>query len=164
MLEYLLRPLRVEIRRLADGQAATNAALTAIRKDLVYLRRAVAKLLLPVPGPLEPRLKAERNDNMLVYTAGIPALSEAEQAQVTAGELVSIRFRDNKGVVTDLPVDAAESPEFTAADDEEVTISLTNVDNAGNESTAVTQTFAAKDTIPPEAPGGFGEIKLVREE
>jgi len=47
--------------------------------------------------------------------------------------------------------------------DDNVLLSLVDVDDAGNRSEATTLEFVAQDTIAPESPTGLG-VKLVREE
>ena len=179
MFEYLLRPVIAQLASIASQlrtavqiyttreSAQTGfeleklALLRSINDDTKYLRRAAAKWLLPVPGPLVPRLMAEqyRKDNdMLVYTAEFPD-NPADLKDITAK-----RFRVNGGEPKDYPIDTTVSDEFAVDQDSEVTITLTYVDDAGNESQPATQVFTAKDTIAPDAPGDFKTVNLVREE
>jgi hypothetical protein len=175
MFEYLLRPVIAQLSTITsllrtilvyeaakrDFELEKLALLRSIGNDTKYLRRAAAKWLLPVPGPLVPRLMAEqyRKDNdMLVYTAEFPD-NPADLKDITAK-----RFRVNGGEPKDYPVEATASDEFSVDQDSEVTIALTYVDDAGNESQPATQVFTAKDTIAPDAPGDFKTVTLVREE
>ncbi len=57
---------------------------------------------------------------------------------------------------------AFESAEFTADQDSEVSISVVNVDDAGNKSVPRVQSFTLVDTIAPPAPGELG-VKVVGE-
>lgn len=178
MFDYLLRSVLqrldtlVELQKTSNQQqAATNALLSElnahvlaigavvgeIHKDTTYLCEGMAVLLLPIPGEMVPVLLREEN-GMLVYKAQLP-VNPASQ-----GDIVTKRFTVNGGAATDLPFEATESPEFSVEEDTEVTLSLTHVDNKGNESAAKTQTFTAHDTIAPDAPGDFQEITLIREE
>jgi hypothetical protein len=44
-----------------------------------------------------------------------------------------------------------------------VVLSMVHEDNAGNMSPAQTQSFVSVDTLPPDAPGPFGEDRLISE-
>lgn len=62
----------------------------------------------------------------------------------------------------ELGIDATTAT-FTVPENSTVKLTLDYHDNAGNESGKAEQEFVAIDTIPPDAPGPFGEIKLVSE-
>jgi len=62
----------------------------------------------------------------------------------------------------ELPASAKEV-EFTVHQDAEVTLALTYVDDAGNQSGTTTAMFVAVDTLPPDAPGDIGNVELVSE-
>lgn len=52
--------------------------------------------------------------------------------------------------------------EFTFNQEDNVVLSLVDVDDAGNVSEPAVLSFVAKDTLPPQAPGGFS-VALLRE-
>lgn len=56
------------------------------------------------------------------------------------------------------------SVEFEAGPEgAEITLSLDYLDDSGNDSTNLEQTFVVADTIAPDAPAGFGELVQTRE-
>ncbi len=135
-------------------------ALLALRDEAAAWRKS--KYHVPRPQPFTTTLISERTENnmdLLTYSAALPT--------VPAGtDVVSQLF--------DVSVDGAAQPQqslgkdvvsalFEVPQDSTVVVSLVYVDDAGNSSAAQTQSFVAKDTIAPEAPGAFGEIKLVSE-
>jgi len=93
----------------------------------------------------------------LVYavTAGAPVDHDvvARELSVTVGD--STETKTVAGSTTDLG-------EVTVAQDSEVTMSLVDIDDAGNRSEPAVVTFTATDTIPPAKPGEFG-VSLLRE-
>ncbi len=116
---------------------------------------------LPRPGLMQITAPTEK-DGMLVYQAQLPALPDplgdvVKQHLIVTSNGVSI-------VDVDLDLTAVKSPEFKVADDADVTLSLTYVDDAANVSAPSEQSFTAIDTIPPDAPGAFGTVELLREE
>jgi hypothetical protein len=125
----------------------------AVRVKVRYLPRPG---LMKLTGPTE-------KDGMLVYQAQLPALPNPigdvvkQHLTVTAPNGVDILSEDYGLEVT-------VSGEFKCEDGAEFVLSLTYVDDAGNVSAPSKQSFTAVDTIPPDAPGAFGEIKLIREE
>lgn len=133
-----------------------------ILAELEQIRRLLAMLVLPVPGPLKPALVAEEENDMLVYKVAFPP-KPATPVDITT-QRFTVSVEGESVLEADYPIDVTESEEFKVNDDDEVTLSLVYVDDAGNTSGATSQTFVAKDTIPPDAPGPFGEATLVREE
>jgi hypothetical protein len=57
----------------------------------------------------------------------------------------------------------ATTATFEVTQGASVDLSLTYVDDAGNVSAPRTQSFVAQDSLPPDAPGDFQEIKVVSE-
>ena len=95
----------------------------------------------------------------LVYavTAGAPVDADVVERQlsiVVNGESVSTK--SFAGAATELG-------EVTFSDGDNVTMTLVDLDDAGNRSKPAVADFVAADTIPPAQPGSFG-ITLVREE
>lgn len=69
---------------------------------------------------------------------------------------LSTSINGGEATVTELPGDALET-EALYADDDNVSLTLVDVDDAGNESApSPTLEFVAKDTIAPNAPGELG--------
>ncbi len=61
--------------------------------------------------------------------------------------------------------DAVETEVFEVLKDSQVELRLYNVDTSGNVSVGyASQSFVALDTIPPDAPGAFGAIRMVGED
>lgn len=96
---------------------------------------------------------------MLRYEAHLPTMP-------TGTDIASQKLTVSHGETTEdiaLGVDDTTA-QFLVPQDADVTLSLVYVDDAGNVSPPSTQTFHSNDTIPPDAPGAFGEITLLGEE
>lgn len=135
---WSLRPLVEAIDRLT----------AKVRRQSMWLRQP--RLVVRV-------LRQEKN--MLVYavTAGLPVDGDVVERRLTievAG--AEPEQRTYNGTDTDLG-------EVRVEQDATVTLSLVDVDDAGNVSEPAVVTFQANDTIPPSQPGQFG-VALVREE
>ncbi len=124
----------------------------------VLVAKVILRRLVPKPGTIVIRLVKE-DRGMLLYEAILPEMP-------TGTDIVRQHFSvEAEGVVEeqDLTPDAT-TVTFRVKSDVNVTLSLVYVDDAGNVSAPSTQSFLSKDTIPPDAPGAFGEIKLLDEE
>lgn len=115
---------------------------------------------LPRPGLMELN-PAQEIDGMLVYSADLPALPNPI-GDITKQHL-TVDASGARIIDTDIDLGIAATPEFKVADDAEVVMQLTYVDDAGNISTASVRTFIAKDTIAPAQPGEL-TVNLLREE
>lgn len=97
--------------------------------------------------------------SLLTYEATLPAIPGGtdidEQSLVVT---VDGTARDPQLLGQDATTATFEVPQGSSVD-----LSLKYIDDAGNESAPRTQSFVAIDTIPPEAPGVFGEIRLIGE-
>lgn len=111
------------------------------------------------PGPFHVILKEELVAGTLVYDVPLPTLAEDD----VASRLLEVIVNDGEPQLIELAKDAALTT-IKVPQDANVVLRLFNVDDAGNRSAPSEQAFVAKDTIPPDAPGPFGEIKLVAEE
>lgn len=133
-----------------------------VTEELKQIRRLLALLVLPVPGPVRQQTIAEGADGMLVYKAAFPPKPTSPADVVTQHLKVSV----GETVIheRDYTMDETSSDEFSVNDNDHVSMALNYVDDAGNIGAATTQEFDAHDTIPPDAPGPFGEVTLVREE
>lgn len=157
----ILTGLKALLGRLNETHSETLARLDLIDARLAYVASLLEVPALPVPGPLTYSLLRE-DDSMLVYQATLPALPDplgdvSKQRLVVTADGASV-------LDAELDLTAVTSPEFSVADNAAVNLSLTYIDDAGNASAPSEQAFTAMDTIPPNAPGAFGEITLVREE
>lgn len=116
----------------------------------------------PKPGRLKLKLVSERRENemdLLTYEATLPAVPEGTDVEL---QRLVVTWPDGQIGPTDLGIDVLTST-FEVPQGVEVTLNLRYVDDGGNESTPRVQTFVATDTIAPDAPGDFGEIRLVSE-
>lgn len=149
-----------------DKEIAVQKVIARQLLELNKTNRSILKLLkrwsLPQPEEMAIRLLREEGDDMLVYNGVLPKLPDplgdvvSQHLTVTANGVVILE--------ADPALDATETGEFKVKDDDDVEATLTYTDDAGNVSAARKQSFKAKDTIPPDAPGEFGEFTLVREE
>jgi hypothetical protein len=83
-------------------------------------------------------------------TAALPV-----DADVVSRMLTIVVNGEDMGTV-DVPVDSTELSVFSAPQDAEVTLTLVDVDDAGNKSEPAVYSFVATDTIAPAQPGGLG--------
>jgi hypothetical protein len=143
--------LESAINRLADAGFAIAEAIGGSSKPL------------PQPGPFSIRLVSERRVNdmsdFLTYEATLPT--------VPAGtDVTSQRFsvvEDGVAQAEQTLAKDATTATFEVTQGASVDLSLTYVDDAGNVSAPRTQSFVAQDSLPPDAPGDFQEIKVVSE-
>lgn len=117
---------------------------------------------IPRPKPFTIKLISERRENdmdILIYEADLPAVPEGTDVQEQELTItVDGVARDPQNIPLESAVATFEVPQ-----DSEVSLSLVYVDDGGNRSAAREQTFTAIDTIAPDAPGDFGEIRLTGE-
>lgn len=83
-------------------------------------------------------------------TAALPVDADVVSRMLT----ITVNGED-MGTV-DVPVDATELSVFSAPQDADVTLTLVDVDDAGNKSAPAVYSFVATDTIAPAQPGGLG--------
>lgn len=161
MFELLLKRLLGPVTARLDEIVAQ---LDQVLKEQVALRRLVAKCLLPVPPPPVARQTGREENAVLVYKAEFPRKPEP-LGDITEQRFV-VKTTEDDVVLHDkrYPLDATESEEFKVAQGKAVRLSMTYIDDAGNESQPSTQDFVAADTIPPDAPGPFLAVPLLREE
>lgn len=135
-----------------------------IRRLAIAIERftALAFPPLPRPEPFTIRLISERRENdmdILTYEADLPDVPEGTDVQTKE---LTVTVDGTAREPQSLPLDAAVAT-FEVPQDSSVTLSLVYVDDGGNRSAARDQTFTAADTIAPDAPGDFGEIRLTGE-
>lgn len=112
----------------------------------------------PMPGPITITLVSE-DGTMLVYDVTLPA---AGAADVVSREL-TVTLGDGDATLIALPADCVLYPGLRVEQDTPVSLSLEDVDDAGNHSPARVLTFTAADTLAPPQPGEMG-VTLVAEE
>jgi hypothetical protein len=127
--------------------------------ELAGIRREIRRLTM---SRRRPRLvvrfgRKEPNSMALVYgvSAGAPVDHDVVSRELTVayGDATSGKTFD--GTATDFG-------EIVVPQDSEVTLTLVDIDDAGNRSEPAVVTFTALDTIPPAKPGEFG-VTLLRE-
>lgn len=97
--------------------------------------------------------------DFLTYEATLPTVPAG--TDVVSQQLVV--SADGAAVLSqELAVDATTAT-FEVPEGSTVDLALAYTDNAGNLSPPRTQSFVAQDTIAPDAPGDFGEMRLVSE-
>lgn len=102
---------------------------------------------------------------MLVYEADLPEMPS--NIGDIAKQTLTVGYTATDGTEVSESQDLSVTDTvatFRVPQDVSVTLSLVYVDDAGNVSAPSTQSFHSLDTIPPDAPGAFGEIRLVDEE
>lgn len=128
------------------------------RELLQTLKAIQASLWKLVQTPsFSIKLKGELMADMLTYELGLNPVGvdvESQKVTVIADDVMVFH-----GV---LDKDTA-MVEFTVEQDSAVSVSLVYIDDAGNESNPATMDFVAVDTLAPDAPAGFGELRLVSE-
>jgi hypothetical protein len=127
--------------------------------ELAGIRREIRRLTM---SRRQPRLvvrfgRKEPSSMALVYgvSAGAPVDHDVVTREFTVehGEVTGTKTFD--GTATDFG-------EIVVPQDSEVTLTLVDIDDAGNRSEPAVVTFTALDTIPPAKPGEFG-VTLLRE-
>jgi hypothetical protein len=95
----------------------------------------------------------------LVYTvsAGPVVDSDVRERKLT------VTINGSDGGTTVFPRETTSFGELRFADNDNVVLTLVDVDDSGNVSSPAVAEFVATDTIAPAAPGEFG-VTLVREE
>jgi hypothetical protein len=95
---------------------------------------------------------------MLVYSVTAGPAVDAD----VASRRLTVTINGEVSSTVDHPSDTTSFGEISAPQDASVVVSLTDIDDAGNESQPTFYEFVAKDTIAPAQPGSLG-VTLVRE-
>ena len=95
----------------------------------------------------------------LVYTV---SAGPAVDADVT-GRQLTVMVNGEVISTVELSGSATDLGEFKVEQNSNVSLSLVDIDDAGNRSQPAVLEFVATDTIPPAQPGSFG-VTLAREE
>jgi hypothetical protein len=118
----------------------------------------IRRIAIKKPYGMRVRLTVRR-DQMLVYV--VTAAPPVDQDVVSRRLTVSVNGETDQYV--EYPADTTQFGELSFEQGDEVTLALSDVDDAGNVSVPALLEFVASDTIPPSKPGSFG-VTLVREE
>lgn len=132
----------------ADG-LDTVVELRKIREQLRGIRFCLAR-----PGPLQIRFLREDHD-MIQFKVVLPPVVDTD---VVSREL-SVQVADGEPTVLPLAKDQTEAEGFEGPQDADVSLSLVDIDDAGNRSEASTLDVTLADTFPPAAPG---ELSIVQ--
>lgn len=137
--------------------------LKLLKLILEILRVIVNRGAPPKPGPLKLVHTREDAANMAqVYTAAVApkTANDVVSHEVT---LTGATFLEGDAAVQTIPEGTATTGEFKAEDGVEFSTSYVQIDDAGNRSESIVQTFTAVDDIAPGQPGELG-LTHVREE
>ena len=132
-----------------------------LSREIATLTSAIRGLAMSHRKPLFwVRLSFQEPTSMaLVYTV---SAGPAVDADVTGRQLTVVVNGEVLSVV-ELAGSATDLGEVKVEQNSNVTLSLVDVDDAGNRSQPAVLDFVATDTIPPAQPGSFG-VTLAREE
>jgi hypothetical protein len=136
-------------------------SIFAVAEAIRYLADRLSPGKPPQPQPFTLKLISERrlyNMDFLTYQATLPVVPAG-----TDIDLQSLVITVDGAATTQELSKEATTATFEVPQGSDVELSLLYVDDAGNASDPRTQSFVATDTIAPEAPGPFGEIKIVSE-
>lgn len=113
-----------------------------------------------VSKPSKVKYELKKGDSMsLVYSVSCPVSLDQD---VTKRRL-TVTVNEVEVSNAEFHYNVSEFGEYSFNEGDEVTLSLVNIDNAGNVSEPCVSAFIAKDTIPPSAPEGLG-VALLRED
>lgn len=123
------------------------------------LRKMDMRTIHPIAFKSTLVRKEEGSNMSLVYnvTAGPVVDNDVIERRLT------VTVNGEVSQTTTSSSDTTSFGEFSFADNDNVVLTLVDVDDAGNVSSPAVLEFAAADTIPPAKPGEFG-VTLVREE
>ena len=126
-------------------------------RHLDLLQKSIMQNIYPISFKCN-FLNREVN-NMLVYSVTAGAVVDKDVAERRLSVTVNGEVRETKPFSSD----TTNFGELVFADNDNVVLSLVDVDDAGNVSSPAVVEFVALDTVPPVAPGEFG-VSFVREE
>jgi hypothetical protein len=110
------------------------------------------------PGPLRAHLLREEG-TMLIYGITVEPPSDPDEV---VGRKLTVEVNGTTRETLAVAQDATELEIAFEAEDV-VVLTLTDVDEAGNEASSEPLSFTAADTLPPDAPGPLS-ARLIREE
>lgn len=119
---------------------------TAVERIAAALKRP------PMPGLFSFSANRKGHGMLNFSIVGLPAPGASD---VVSREL-SIQIGAAEPDVKSVALEASEVTGFSGGDNETVTVSLTDIDDAGNRSEPRVQSFTLVDNIAPPQPGEFG--------
>lgn len=133
---------------------ATVSALSRIAAGVESIAREIHKAVfrLSSPGPLRFKLTGEKGTAMgdvISFKVVLPTLADES---VVSREL-TVTVGDAAPVVQTVDKAATEVDGLSGAQDATFTLSLVDIDEAGNRSQPSTLTDVLKDVFPPATPG-----------
>ena len=145
-------------------------ALERINQTLKERLSAIEALLIPplrAPPPITVwRMISERKENdmfLITFEADLPPIADTPKNKDVAFHRVATLVDGEETSTQDLPR-LATTVTFEVEKGKSVTLRHSYIDDDNNEGPFVeSQTFVAADTVPPDAPGPFGEIRNLGE-
>lgn len=143
------------------------AELLLLRGEVRSLRQLVARWVLPVPGELRVTLTLDEETGIMKATATLPPLPSPMPTGLKSVDSQNYYVQDDTGAEVfraSYPVDGSVLDAEPVPVDLDRTYtafcSYQDAANPPNVSSAVSQTFTARDDVPPDAPGPFGAIRF----
>lgn len=123
----------------------------------VYLAHAAA-VRIAKPVLKYSQIRGESMSDMLTYTISAAPVVDSD----VVSRVLTVSISGEEPSERTLPGSAVDFGQLTVAQDVTVTLTLVDVDDAGNKSEPAVVEFVAADTLPPGQPGGLG-VTLVGE-
>lgn len=161
-----LDEIRCQLRTLNVRIEETNSLLAGIVQKLNAVDASITRCYNLIKGwkfadyqPIKPNifLQGERMDKIVFKVT----LAPPEAADVV-GRFVQVVVAGEQVFNERIPVDKRELGPFSGPQDSEVTVTLVDIDDAGNHSTAATATMVLSDIFAPGQPAA-PVINLVAE-
>lgn len=147
---YTKRKIRNHLLAILRYQRLILRNQRLLEKRLDRIDKTLCKLAFRVkPGPVKVQIVGEEPMDVMIYNVELPP---AVSHDVVARKLTVAR-EGVSPVEIDLPKDALLVENLTGPQDSVVTLSLVDIDDAGNESEPSVATFTLVDNIPPAKPG-----------
>jgi hypothetical protein len=118
----------------------------------LVLRSTYRKPAAPVLLGVVQLRSDESMADVLSYTVTAALPVDAD----VVSRLLTITVNGEDMGTAEVPVDSTELSVFSAPQDADVTLTLVDVDDAGNKSEPAVYSFVAADTLAPAQPGGLG--------
>lgn len=131
----------------------TTKVLLTLTELLATNKQILKVLRLRQPGPMFLTVTQEI-DSMLKFHIALP---QPGASDVVARRL-TVQIGEAEAVIYDLDGKALQSETLEGQDVDNVTASLVDIDDAGNESSPSTGSFVLVDTIAPPQPGVMGLV------
>lgn len=129
-----------------------------INENLKKIYRLLDRVIKPPKPSNVSFLVSQKENGMLKFVLVLPQAGAAD----VAFRKLTVKVGGAEAVEFNLAADVVESQEFECEDSAEVTGSLVDVDDAGNESVGRAFSFVITDTFAPPQPGEVG-VKVTGE-